>query len=107
MLARESDVPVAMVLRTIQDAYADSGPWEQFLDQLARSAWHRSPLHFALACPPEGRRELESLLVQEGWALNREKAGLYFSAQPLIQQVPETGERARHPGGDVAQAGLV
>jgi hypothetical protein len=60
-----ADVPVALLLRTVQDAYADPGPWEQLRDQLARGALHRSPLHLAQACPPAGRRcELESLLLR-------------------------------------------
>ena len=58
-----ADVPVAHVLRTVQDAYAEPRPWEQIRDRLARRALHFSPLHLAQACPPEGRRrELESLL---------------------------------------------
>ena len=60
-----ADVPVALLLRTVRDAYADPGPWEQLRDRLARGALHRSPLHFAQACPPHGRRrELESLLLR-------------------------------------------
>jgi hypothetical protein len=60
-----ADVPVTMLLRTVRDAYADPGPWEQLRDRLARGALHRSPLHFAQACPPDGRRrELESLLLR-------------------------------------------
>ncbi len=31
-----ADVPVALLLRTVQDAYADAGPWEQLRDRLAR-----------------------------------------------------------------------
>jgi hypothetical protein len=59
------DVPVAQLLCTVRHAYADPGPWEQLRDRLARGALHRSPLHFAQACPPTGRRrELESLLLQ-------------------------------------------
>lgn len=59
-----ADVPVALLLRTVRDAYADPVPWEQLRDRLARGALHRSPLHFAQACPTEGRRrELESLLL--------------------------------------------
>ena len=59
-----ADVPVALLLRTVQDAYADPGPWEQLRDRLARGALHFSPLHLAQACPPVGRRrELESLLL--------------------------------------------
>jgi glycosyltransferase involved in cell wall biosynthesis len=62
------DVPVARLLRTVRDTYADPGPWEQLRDQLARDALHRSPLHFAQACSPtERRRELESLLLREDW----------------------------------------
>ncbi len=60
-----ADVPVAVLLRTVQDAYADPGPWEQLRDRLARGALHRSPMHLAQACPPDGRRrELESLLLR-------------------------------------------
>jgi hypothetical protein len=63
-----ADVPVALLLRTVQDAYADPGPWEQLRDRLARGALHRSPLHLAQACPPDGRRrELESLLLGGAW----------------------------------------
>ena len=63
-----ADVPVALLLRTVRDAYADPGPWEQLRDRLARGALHRSPLHLAQACPPEGRRrELESLLLRGAW----------------------------------------
>ena len=63
-----ADVPVALLLRTVRDAYADPGPWEQLRDRLARGALHRSPLHFAQACPPHGRRrELESLLLRGAW----------------------------------------
>jgi hypothetical protein len=63
-----ADVPVALLLRTVRDAYADPGPWEQLRDRLARRALHRSPLHFAQACPPHGRRrELESLLLGGDW----------------------------------------
>jgi hypothetical protein len=63
-----ADVPVAVLLRTVQDAYTDPGPWEQLRDRLARGALHRSPLHLAQACPPdERRRELESLLNR--WSL--------------------------------------
>jgi glycosyltransferase involved in cell wall biosynthesis len=59
------DVPVRQLLRTIRDTYADPGPWEQVRDRLAQGALHISPLHFAQACPPTGRRrELESLLLQ-------------------------------------------
>ena len=32
------DVPVALLLRTVRDAYADPGPWEQLRDRLARGA---------------------------------------------------------------------
>ena len=65
-----ADVPVALLLRTVQDAYADPGLWEQLRDRLARGALHRSPLHLAQACPPEGRmRELESLLLRGGSAV--------------------------------------
>ena len=60
-----ADVPVMMLLRTVRDAYADPGPWEQLCDRLARGDLHRSPLHFAQACPPDGRRrELEALLLR-------------------------------------------
>ena len=63
-----ADVPVALLLRTVRDAYADPGPWEQLRDRLARGALHRSPLHLAQACPPDGRRrELESLLLRGAW----------------------------------------
>ncbi|SIO65118.1 Glycosyltransferase involved in cell wall bisynthesis [Singulisphaera sp. GP187] len=63
-----ADVPVALLLLTVRDAYVDSGPWEQLRDRLARGALHRSPLHFAQACPPDGRRrELESLLLRGDW----------------------------------------
>lgn len=63
-----ADVPVALLLRTVQAAYADPGPWEQLRDRLARGALHRSPLHLAQACPPDGRRrELESLLLRGAW----------------------------------------
>jgi hypothetical protein len=63
-----ADVPVALLLRTVRDAYADPGPWEQLRDHLARGSLHRSPLHLAQACPPDGRRhELESLLVRADW----------------------------------------
>ena len=63
-----ADVPVALLLRTVQDAYPDPGPWEQLRDRLARGALHRSPLHLAQACPPDGRRrELESLLLRGAW----------------------------------------
>ena len=63
-----ADVPVALLLRTVQDAYADPGPWEQLRDRLARGALHRSPLHLAQACPPdERRRELELLLLRGAW----------------------------------------
>jgi hypothetical protein len=62
------DVPVTMLLRTVRDAYADPRPWKQLRDRLARGALHRSPLHFAQACPPNGRRrELESLLLRRDW----------------------------------------
>ncbi len=50
------DVPVAQLLRTVRDTYADPGPWEQLRDRLARGALHRSSLHFAQACPPAGRQ---------------------------------------------------
>ncbi len=63
-----ADVPVALLLGTVQDAYADPGPWKQLRDRLARGALHRSPLHLAQACPPDGRRrELESLLLRGAW----------------------------------------
>ncbi len=63
-----SGVPVAQVLRTVQDTYIDPGPWEQLRDWLARGILHRSPLHFAQACPSsERRRELEALLLQGDW----------------------------------------
>ncbi len=66
------DVPVAQLLRIVRDTYVNAGPWEQLRDGLARGALHRSPLHFAQACPPNGRRrELESLLLREG----REQSG--------------------------------
>ena len=61
-----ADVPVGSLLRTVRDAYPTPGPWEQLRSQLARGVLHRSPLHFAQACPPDGRRrELESLLLRE------------------------------------------
>ncbi len=50
-----ADVPVALLLRTVQDAYTDPGPWEQLRDWLAQGALHRSPLHLAQACPPDRR----------------------------------------------------
>lgn len=57
------DMPVAHLLHTVWDAYDDPGPWEQIRDRLALGGLHRTPLHFAQACPPTGRRrELESLL---------------------------------------------
>jgi hypothetical protein len=60
-----ADVPVALLLCAIRDAYADPGPWEQLRDRLARGVLHRSPLHFAQACPVDGRVcELESLLLR-------------------------------------------
>ncbi|WP_406694388.1 hypothetical protein V5E97_25260 [Singulisphaera sp. Ch08] len=63
-----ADVPVALLLLTVRDAYADPGPWEQLRDRLARGTLHRSPLHFAQACPPDRRRrELESLLLRGDW----------------------------------------
>lgn len=63
-----ADVPVALLLLTVREAYADPGPWEQLRDRLARGALHRSPLHFAQACPPDARRrELESLLLRGDW----------------------------------------
>ncbi len=63
-----ADVPVALLLRTVGDAYLDPGPWEQLRDRLARGALHFSPLHLAQACPPDGRRrELESLLLRRAW----------------------------------------
>jgi hypothetical protein len=63
-----ADVPVALLLRTAHDAYADPGPWEQLRDRLARGALHYSPLHLAQACPPDGRRrELETLLLRGVW----------------------------------------
>jgi hypothetical protein len=63
-----ADVPVARLLRTVRDAYADPGPWEQLSDRLARGGLHRSPLHLAQASPPAGRRrELESLLLRGAW----------------------------------------
>ncbi|WP_044149479.1 hypothetical protein, partial [Singulisphaera acidiphila] len=63
-----ADLPVALLLRTVRDAYADPGPWEQLRDRLAQGTLHRSPLHFAQACPPVGRRrELESLLLRGDW----------------------------------------
>ena len=56
---------LAAQLRTVRDAYADPGPWEQLRDRLARGALHGSPLHLAQASPPEGRRcELETLLLR-------------------------------------------
>jgi hypothetical protein len=59
------DVPVAQLLGIVRDSYADPGPWEQLRAQLIRGTLHRSPLHFAQACPPAGRRrELESLLLR-------------------------------------------
>jgi hypothetical protein len=62
------DVPVAQLLHTIRDAYADPVPWEQLRDRLARGALQRSPLHFAQACPPTVRRRaLESLLLRGDW----------------------------------------
>ena len=52
------------LLRTVEDAYADPGPWEQLRDGLARGALHRSPWCLAQACPPDGRRrQLESVLL--------------------------------------------
>jgi hypothetical protein len=67
-----ADVPVALLLHTVQDAYADLGPWEQLRDRLAQGALHRSPFHFAQACPPDGRRrELESLLLRGDWRCGR------------------------------------
>jgi hypothetical protein len=61
-----ADIPVALLLSIVLDAYADSGPWEQLRARLAIGALHRSPLHLAQACPPDGRRrELESLLRRE------------------------------------------
>jgi hypothetical protein len=63
-----ADVPVALLLRTIGNAYDDPGPWEQIRHQLARGTLHRSPLHFAQACPLDARgRELEVLLLQGPW----------------------------------------
>ncbi|HEX8201594.1 MAG TPA: hypothetical protein VF590_14005, partial [Isosphaeraceae bacterium] len=60
-----ADVPVAVLLRTVGDAYDDPGPWEELRDRLARGILHGSPLHLAQASPPEGRRrELESVLLQ-------------------------------------------
>jgi hypothetical protein len=60
-----ADLPVALLLRTVQDAYSDPGPWEQLRDRLARGVLHRSPLHLAQARPPDGRRrELEALLLR-------------------------------------------
>jgi hypothetical protein len=60
-----ADVPVALLLRTVQDAYADPAPWEQLRNRLARRSLHGSPLHLAQASPPEGRRrQLESLLLR-------------------------------------------
>jgi hypothetical protein len=60
-----ADVPVAVLLRTVRDAYADPGPWEELRDRLALGALHGSPLHLAQASPPEGRRrELETLLLR-------------------------------------------
>ena len=61
-----ADVPVAQLLQTIHDAYAEPDPWIQLRDRLAHGALHRSPLHLAQACPPAGRtREVESLLARE------------------------------------------
>ena len=54
---------VALLLRTIQDAYADPGPWEQLRERLARLALDYSPLHLAQAVRPMGGAELESLLL--------------------------------------------
>lgn len=63
-----ADVPVAVLLRTVLDAYDDPGPWDELCDRLARGALHGSPLHLAQACPPVGRgRELESLLLRGAW----------------------------------------
>ncbi len=59
-----ADVPVAALLRIVQDAYPDPRPWAQLRDRLSRGALHRSPFHLAQARPPDGRRrELESLLL--------------------------------------------
>lgn len=59
-----ADVPVALLLRTVRDAYDDPAPWERLRDRLARGDLHWSPLHLAQASPPEWRRgELESLLL--------------------------------------------
>jgi glycosyltransferase involved in cell wall biosynthesis/SAM-dependent methyltransferase len=51
-----ADLPVASLLRTIRDAYSETGPWEQVRDRLTRGDLHRSPLHYAQASPPIGRR---------------------------------------------------
>jgi hypothetical protein len=51
-----ADLPVSLLLRTVQDAFADPGPWEQLRDRLARGEPHRSPWHLAQACLPDGRR---------------------------------------------------
>ncbi len=59
------DVPVSLILRTIQEAYTDPGPWEQLRARLAREGLHRSLLHRAQANPsPERRQALESLLLR-------------------------------------------
>jgi hypothetical protein len=61
-----ADVPVLLLLRTIQDAYGDPSPWEQLRDRLARGGLNRSPLHLAQArLPDRRRRELEMLLLRE------------------------------------------
>ncbi len=59
-----ADLPVALLLRTIQDAYEDPAPWNQLRDRVARRALERSPFHLAQAClPAERNRELRSLLT--------------------------------------------
>jgi hypothetical protein len=63
-----TDVPVATLLRTVWDAYTDQEPWKQIRIWLARGTLHRTSLHFAQACPTDGRRrELESLLLRGDW----------------------------------------
>ena len=63
-----AEVPVALLLRTVQNAYADPVPWDQLSDRLARGVLHFSPWHLAQACPSDGRRRaLESLLLRATW----------------------------------------
>jgi hypothetical protein len=57
------DVPVSVILETVNAAYDDRDAWDHLRLRLAGRLLHLSPYHFAQASPPVGRRkQLEHLL---------------------------------------------